>query len=70
MDIEVRKHPAYDVLQTHADHLEQAECMRCDTTFTPTTHGQYLCPACSEEQEDYYNRREDAGFPVGAVGSC
>jgi hypothetical protein len=49
---------------SHADHLEQVECMRCNTP----TDGQPLCPACDEENEDYYRRRDAAGYPVGAVG--
>lgn len=52
------------------DRIEQQECFQCGVQFTPGRDGQYLCPAHLEEQMDWETRRNDAAYPVGAVGSC
>ena len=58
---------------TIGDTIEQEECWNtnCGVTFTPDPkrEGQHLCPACEEKEHDHYHRRNDAAYPVGAVGS-
>lgn len=55
-----------------ANFLWQQEqtCWKCGQEFTAQNRVQYLCPACIEEEEDYYHRREDAAFPICAAGGC